>query len=44
MIRMPENFHLELSLLKDKHARIIVLIDEVEKSEEEEFKDTASYF
>jgi len=37
-IQIPENFQLELSLSKDKHVRVIVLIDEFEKSEETEFK------
>lgn len=38
-ISIPENFHIELSLSKDKHVRVIVLIDEVEKTEESEFKN-----
>jgi uncharacterized protein involved in tellurium resistance len=37
-INIPENFQLELSLSKDKHVRVIVLIDDVEKSEEADFK------
>jgi len=36
-ILIPENFQLELSLSKDKHVRVIVLIDEFEKNEETEF-------
>ena len=38
-ITIPENFQLELSLTKDKHVRVIVLIDDFEKSEEAEFKN-----
>jgi hypothetical protein len=38
-IRIPENFQLDLSLSKDKHVRVIVLIDEFEKNEEAEFKN-----
>ena len=37
-IQIPENFRLELSLSKDKHVRVIVLIDELEQSDETEFK------
>lgn len=37
-IQIPENFQLELSLSKDKHVRVIVLIDELEQSDETEFK------
>ncbi len=37
-IQIPENFQLELSLSKDKHVRVIVLIDDIEKSEETQFK------
>lgn len=37
-IQIPENFWLELSLSKDKHVRVIVLIDEFEQSDEAEFK------
>ena len=37
-INIPEDFQLELSLSKDKHVRVIVLIDDVEKGEEAEFK------
>ena len=45
MIKIPENFQLELSLSKDKHVRVIVLIDEVEKDDETEFKNlTAAQF
>jgi hypothetical protein len=36
-ILIPESFQLELSLSKDKHVRVIVLIDEFEKNEETEF-------
>ncbi|HEY8780410.1 MAG TPA: hypothetical protein VIM16_02245 [Mucilaginibacter sp.] len=38
-IKIPESFQLELSLSKDKHVRVIVLIDEFEKNEEAEFKN-----
>jgi hypothetical protein len=38
-IQIPENFQLELSLSKDKHVRVIVLIDEFEKNEEIEYKN-----
>lgn len=38
-IKIPENFQLELSLSKDKHVRVIVLIDEFKKNEEAEFKN-----
>lgn len=38
-IKIPENFQLELSLSKDKHVRVIVLIDDFEKDEELEFKN-----
>jgi len=41
-IRIPENFQLELSLSKDKHVRVIVLIDDFEKSEETAFKNMVS--
>ncbi len=41
-IRIPENFQLELSSSKDKHVRVIVLIDEFETNEESEFKNIAS--
>jgi hypothetical protein len=42
-ITIPENFQLELSLSKDKHVRVIVLIgDDIEKSEEAEFKKMLS--
>jgi uncharacterized protein involved in tellurium resistance len=37
-IKIPENFQLELSLSKDKHVRVIVLIDELEQKEETELK------
>ena len=36
-IQIPENFQLELSLSKDKHVRVIVLIDTID--EETEFKN-----
>jgi len=42
MIKIPEDFQLELSLSKDKHVRVIVLIDEFEKDDEAEFKNVAS--
>jgi hypothetical protein len=38
-IQIPENFQLELSLSKDKHVRVIVLIDEFEKNDEIEYKN-----
>jgi len=39
IITIPENFQLELSLSKDKHVRVIVLIgDDIEKNEESAFK------
>jgi hypothetical protein len=38
-IKIPENFQLELSLSKDKHVRVIVLIDDFKKNEELEFKN-----
>jgi hypothetical protein len=41
-INIPENFRLELSLSKDKHVRVIVLIDDVEKSEDIAFKKMLS--
>jgi hypothetical protein len=41
-IKIPENFQLELSLSKDKHVRVIVLIDDFEKNEEAAFKNTVS--
>lgn len=41
-IKIPENFRLELSLSKDKHVRVIVLIDDIENSEEAAFKSMAS--
>jgi uncharacterized protein involved in tellurium resistance len=37
-IKIPENFRLELSLSKDKHVRVIVLIDDFDKDEEAKFK------
>jgi hypothetical protein len=37
-IKIPENFQLELSLSKDKHVRVIVLIDELEQKEDAELK------
>lgn len=37
-IQIPENFQIELSLSKDKHVRVILLIDEIGKNEETEFK------
>jgi hypothetical protein len=37
-ITKPENFQLELSSSKDKHVRVIVLMDELDDSEEQEFK------
>ncbi len=37
-IQIPENFQLELSLSKDKHVRVIVLIDDLDQNEETEFK------
>jgi uncharacterized protein involved in tellurium resistance len=39
-ITIPENFQVELSLSKDKHVRVIVMIDEFDKSEESSFKNT----
>jgi hypothetical protein len=41
-INIPENFRLELSLSKDKHVRVIVLIDDIEKDEEAAFKNMTS--
>ena len=41
-IKIPENFQLELSLSKDKHVRVIVLIDEIENDDEAEFKHMAT--
>jgi hypothetical protein len=41
-INIPENFRLELSLSKDKHVRVIVLIDDLEKDGEADFKTIAS--
>ena len=41
-IKIPENFRLELSLSKDKHVRVIVLIDDFEKNEETAFKNMVS--
>lgn len=38
-IKIPENFQLELSLSKDKHVRVIVLIDDLEENEEAAFKN-----
>ena len=38
-IKIPESFRGELSLSKDKHVRVIVLIDEYAKNEETEFKN-----
>jgi len=38
-IKIPEDFQLELALSKDKHVRVIVLIDELEATEESEFKN-----
>lgn len=36
-ITIPENFKVELSLSKDKHVRVIVMIDEADKDEEVTF-------
>ncbi len=36
-INIPEDFQLELSLSKDKHVRVIVLIDDIEKNGDIEF-------
>ena len=41
-INIPENFRLELSLSKDKHVRVIVLIDDLEKDEEAAFKNVVT--
>ena len=41
-IKIPENFRLELSLSKDRHVRVIVLIDDFEKNEEAAFKNMVS--
>lgn len=41
-INIPEDFRLELSLSKDKHVRVIVLIDDFEKNEEAAFKNMVS--
>ncbi len=41
-IKIPESFQLELSLSKDKHVRVIVLIDDFEKNEELAFKNMVS--
>ncbi|HAL81776.1 MAG TPA: hypothetical protein DCO83_05695 [Mucilaginibacter sp.] len=41
-INIPENFRLELSLSKDKHVRVIVLIDDLEKNEEAAFTNMVS--
>ncbi|MDF2431913.1 MAG: hypothetical protein JWP44_1544 [Mucilaginibacter sp.] len=41
-INIPENFRSELSLSKDKHVRVIVLIDDFEKNEEAAFKKMVS--
>ena len=38
-IKIPENFQLTLSLSKDKHVRVIVIIDEFERNEELEYKN-----
>jgi len=40
-IKIPENFRLELAASKDKHVRVIVLIDEFDKDDEAEFKNMA---
>jgi hypothetical protein len=37
-IEIPEKFQLELSLSKDKHVRVIVMVDEADKDEEVELK------
>jgi len=37
-IQIPESFQTELALSKDKHVRVILLMDEFEKNEETEFK------
>ena len=37
-INIPEDFQVELSLSKDKHVRVIVLIDDSEKEDEADFK------
>jgi hypothetical protein len=37
-ITIPENFKEELALSKDKHVRVIVMIDELEINEEIEIK------
>jgi hypothetical protein len=41
-INIPESFRLELSLSKDKHVRVIVLIDDLENNEEATFKNIVS--
>ena len=41
-IKIPKNFQTELSSSKDKHVRVIVLIDEVEEKEETELKKILS--
>jgi len=38
-IQIPENFQMELSLSKDKHVRVILLIDDLEINEEKAFKN-----
>lgn len=37
-ITIPENFQVEMSLSKDKHVRVILMIDELELNEETEIK------
>jgi len=37
-IKVPESFRGELSLSKDKHVRVIVMIDESELNEERELR------
>ncbi len=41
-INIPEDFRSALSLAKDKHVRVIVLIDDMEKNEEAAFKNLTS--
>jgi len=38
-INIPENFQVELLSSENKHVRVIVLIDDVEVTDETEFKN-----
>ena len=41
-IEIPEKLQLELSLSKDKHVRVIVMVDEIDQKEEISLKKSLS--